>query len=138
MLKLIIASTMQMMYINVAMMLPLIPSTKPQEVGEMIELSYGNNQFLVSFMCWDMFIAPFPKTAKRPNKVGAQEKKTPGLQCAPTKFPFSYKFAESTSSIYDIFQVTGAQGPRSHQREVLCLTVKMQKHNSGQEQLSLR
>lgn len=100
----------------------------------MIELSYGNNQFLVSFMCWDMFIAPFPKTAERPNKVGAQEKKTPGLQCAPTKFPFSCKFAESASSIYDIFQVTGGQGPRSHQREVLCLPIKMQKHNSGQEQ----
>lgn len=41
MLKLIIASTMQIMYLNVSTMLSPVLSIKPQEVGEMIELAYG-------------------------------------------------------------------------------------------------
>lgn len=48
-------------------------------------------------------------------------------------FPVSL---QSASSIYNRFQVIGAQGPRSHQREVLPLTIKILKCNSGQGQLS--
>lgn len=131
MLKPIIASTTQVTYLNVAMMVSPILSIKPQEVGEMIELAYGNDQFPVKFMCWDTFIALFPKTARRPSKVGAQGEKIPRRQWASTEVPFSCKLAESASSIYNIFQVIGTQGPRSHQREVFCLTIKMQKCNSG-------
>ena len=76
--------------------------------------------------------------------VPPTEEKLPCLQCTSMQFPVSYKLTESTVSTYKenkgenkkerrstfgdahIFQVIHAQGPRSHQRGVLCLTIKMQ------------
>lgn len=44
MLKLLIASTMQMMNLNVSRILFPTPSIEPWEVREMIDVLYGNNQ----------------------------------------------------------------------------------------------
>lgn len=82
MLKLLIASTMQMMYLNVSRMLFPTPSIEPWEVREMIDVLYGNSQGFWCTSCVGIC------SLLHLQKLKTQEEKHLCLHCASTKSPF--------------------------------------------------
>lgn len=109
MLKLLIASTMQMMNLNVSRILFPTPSIEPWEVREMIDVLYGNNQGFWCTSCIGIC------SLLHLQKLKTQEEKHLRLHCASTKSPF----------------------PVSLQRQLLALTRKAKEKNRKQRRIFL-
>lgn len=145
---------MQIMYLNVSVMSPLLPSIKPQEGGEMIEVSYGSNQSL-----WYTSSLGYAHRSISKNRLHLQnpttwepQSKIPYAFNVSTKFPFSFNLAKSASNTYNESKEKIKQKQRrtflwcsyisSHwctrpktpsNGNLLCMPIKMQKCNFGQD-----